>query len=610
MHSPIEMSLITIASHREHLRDVIETLYRLKVLHIDEYKTSNEDYFSIGSPLENAEKISELLIIIQSLKSQLSVEFRESAGKEQMSLEKAESYLNGLSNEMRKIEEEEKEADAAIKKKKNEIKTLGFLRAAGVENMSILGFYKSLEMACGYADSLDAIKKKLKDHACQIIAPRKKTKGGTAFMVFFKKTESDPVRKALFDAGFVPNAISIDLPAGKVSERISAVQKEINVLEAKSEEIRRRLKDVSGKNRQKVLSIEAMLLEEIKKSEAPLKFGSGKNVFFIKGWLPSNKGEELAKAISAISPNIYYKIDECADEAPIQLGNASVAQPFEFFLRLYSLPSYREIDPTFILMFSFPILFGVMLGDIGYGLVLLVSFAVMNFVLGKMKTLSIILMISAVSTIIFGFVFGEFFGEEQILGHHLIPYLNRIKNLNGMLVVAIVFGLVHVNIGLITGIFNEFRHHGMRGAFGKASWLLLEAGGLALILNMYSVTSIEPMIGYALLLAGLAGLGLGEGVVGLIEIPALASNILSYTRLAAVGLASASLAIIINEMAGEMFHLGGFFIAVGIMVLIIGHGINTLLGLMDAFLQSLRLHYVEMFTKFYKGSGEQYKPFG
>ena len=98
--------------------------------------------------------------------------------------------------------------------------------------------------------------------------------------------------------------------------------------------------------------------------------------------------------------------------------------------------------------------------------------------------------------------------------------------------------------------------------------------------------------------------------MGLVELPSLLSNILSYARLAAVGLASASLAILINNMAGGMFQAGGLFVIMGMLVLLIGHTINILLGMLDSFLQSLRLHYVEMFTKFYHGNGTPYKPFG
>jgi V/A-type H+/Na+-transporting ATPase subunit I len=88
------------------------------------------------------------------------------------------------------------------------------------------------------------------------------------------------------------------------------------------------------------------------------------------------------------------------------------------------------------------------------------------------------------------------------------------------------------------------------------------------------------------------------------------SNMLSYARLVAIGLASVYLAFVVNQIAGGMFVKGGLWLALGVIILIIGHAVNLALGLMGPFLHSLRLHYVEFFTKFYEGGGRQYKPFG
>ena len=97
---------------------------------------------------------------------------------------------------------------------------------------------------------------------------------------------------------------------------------------------------------------------------------------------------------------------------------------------------------------------------------------------------------------------------------------------------------------------------------------------------------------------------------GIVELPSLISNVLSYLRLAAVGLASAALAIVVNDFAGKFFATGGIMMVAGVITLVVGHGINFALGILGAFLHSMRLHYVEMFTKFYGGSGKEYEPFG
>ena len=144
----------------------------------------------------------------------------------------------------------------------------------------------------------------------------------------------------------------------------------------------------------------------------------------------------------------------------------------------------------------------------------------------------------------------------------------------------------------------------------KFSWIGLQVAAILFVLNSLGFFSVSIYIVAAIGIASFLALLKAEGMFGLIELPSLISNILSYLRLAAVGLASAALAIVINEFAGKFFHQGGFMVIAGVLTLILGHGVNLALGILGSFLHSMRLHYVEMFTKFYKGSGTDYEPFG
>jgi V/A-type H+-transporting ATPase subunit I len=188
----------------------------------------------------------------------------------------------------------------------------------------------------------------------------------------------------------------------------------------------------------------------------------------------------------------------------------------------------------------------------------------------------------------------------------------RAEGINAMLPIAIIIGIVHLNIGIGIALVNAIRQRKVRHAIGKASWFVLETGGILYLLDTFFKipTGVSPTISLAVLLVGVVLLTIGESYQGLIEIPALASNVLSYARIAALGLAGVQLALIINQMAEGMFHAGGIMLVGGVALLFAGHAVNTLLSLMGAFLQSLRLHYVEMFSKFYHGDGEPYKPFG
>jgi len=229
----------------------------------------------------------------------------------------------------------------------------------------------------------------------------------------------------------------------------------------------------------------------------------------------------------------------------------------------------------------------------------------------KVKNFFNILIFASFATIFFGLLFGEFFGLETIAGFELPHILSRSHQTNELLYLAVGVGVLHINLGLIIGFINELKSHGfMTALFAKGGWFVLEIGIVLLALSSFNIIILPIYVGVAFLIISLFMLFKGEGVRGLVEIPSIFSNSLSYARLMAIGLSSVKLAEVINESAAGMFHKGGFLILAGVLILVIGHMINIILGTFGSFIHSLRLHYVEFFTKFFNGGAKKYEPFG
>jgi V/A-type H+-transporting ATPase subunit I len=270
----------------------------------------------------------------------------------------------------------------------------------------------------------------------------------------------------------------------------------------------------------------------------------------------------------------------------------------------------------------------MILGDIGYGLVLLLlgAFLAMKFKKGFLSSVGGMMVLSAISTIIFGFVFAEFFGLEQIFGMHLTPLLSRVheQGINQLIALSVLVGFLHITLGLVLGVWQGIREKHYSHSYAKAAWLLIEFGFVSFIVNNMSVVFtdfLHPLkiifpspVDLGLFVAGAAILVKTEGVIQLFEIPSLFANILSYLRLMALGLSGVALAGIINLIPVDFASLSslnpmawaGLLLAV--IALVLGHAMVLGLGLMEAGIQSLRLHYVEFYSKFYKGGGTAFVP--
>jgi len=595
MFYPERMSRITIVSPKKYIQEIVEILYELKVLHIKDHVP--KDDIGIGSPLGDAEKISELILDLQSIK--FNVTFPKKMEKEKISMEQMDRFLKDVKSQVSSLAIKRTNVNDGLKQLEKEKEELSFLDSAGILSLDLLNDYDNFDLHFGRVTNIEKIKN-IKDTE---VFYSKKVNKLYPVVVLVKKDKKTDLK--------MDKIILSVKGTGSVRGKLDKVNKEIKNLNEDEKKIKTELKEIAERHGNKLAYIESVLMEKIKKSEAPLKFASSDYAFLVNGWIPIKNKDALVDRVAQISKNIYVKFEDVdeKEEVPTKINNPNPIRPFEFFLNLYSLPKYNEIDPSFIMFLTFPLFYGFILGDIGYGLVLLLLGLALRM---KMKhALFDIIIISSLVTIVFGFIFGEFFGAEEIFGIHLNPYLHRIQDINQLMIVSAVIGLVHLNIGYILGFVNELKHHGLKHAIlGKVSWMGLQLSIILFALNLMGFASVNVYVIGAIAILSILAILKGEGMFAIVELPSILSNILSYLRLAAVGLASAALALVVNDFAGQFFAQGGIMLAAGVLTLVLGHGVNLALGILGSFLHSMRLHYVEMFTKFYQGSGKEYEPFG
>ncbi len=384
------------------------------------------------------------------------------------------------------------------------------------------------------------------------------------------------------------------------------------------EELEQELLSINNEYRNFILTAEDFLSREIEKAETPLRLATTDNTFLIEGWIPSDKVECAQDILKQKTDDNTFiiELESVEGEMPTYVDTPKPFQPFEAIVDMYATPRHDEISPTLLIAFTFPLFYGIMLGDLGYGISLLglVMFLKRRFTTPGWKSLLNMLQYSSYYTMICGIIYGEFFGFElfhelgisMIAGIHM-PIAHRLEEIVPLLIASVGIGVVHLTLGYVLGFINVYRKEGLKHAiYEKASWV----GIMYCLIGLLAAPSYLYVF-VALLVFCFALLYLGEGLQGMIEIFSLISNLVSYTRLLAIGLSSVGIALALNRVVFDVIMpMGKVYWAAGILLLVFGHTLNLALGIIASFLHSIRLQYVEFFNKFYQGGGVRFTPLG
>ena len=431
------------------------------------------------------------------------------------------------------------------------------------------------------------------------------------------------------------NCEKLNLPLGyegNPNEVMSLIEKELVEVQKKIQEVEDGINIFYNENR---FQIEVILKSfELEKTASKLReyIAYSNNFFYLSGWVANDTIDEFKHNVKKINKNIIVlekKIDEVEHGAypPTKLRNNVLVKPFEVMVNMYGTPSYGEIDPTSFFAITYMIMFGTMFGDVGQGFILLLAGLYIKKKKKKYDPGNILIRLGSVS-MIFGFLYGSVFGFEDVIKPLLI---SPMENIETMLMGAIAFGCFILIIGFLYGIVNSIRNKNLEeGIFGRNGITGMVFYILLLVFAYTKITSIDTMSTSIWMLIFVVLLALMvlkqplanvitkkgflitentsdyfvEGGFGVIEtLLSMFSNTVSFIRVGAFALNHVGLFMAFASMAQMMENSAG-----SILMYVLGNVIIITLEGLIVFIQGLRLEYYELFSKYYDGSGLEFKP--
>lgn len=665
---------MTLAAPVDAMADIVRACSDLGCVHIEDY-TQFEEGIGVGRAIQSddADKISALLLKVRAVRSNVSVFNAKGASSASAAKTMVDTFESEVDKALSYIEAI-REAEAEIATLEDQVRIFEKLAPLNI-SLDLLTGYSGVEVYVAETANSSKAAKVFADlkNDVEFLAP------AGLVAVACAPNKAAEVQMALAEL----NAKVIQLPSGegKPAQRASDARKGIENAQSSMESNQKKLEKWASEHGSDLVIAEEYLQREDAIFTSPTSLAVSNQAFALDAWVPTeNESKARSKLKSMVS---HLEIEEHVDnhhhgghddhhaepEPPIAYQNGSAAEPFELVVDLVGRPKYGTFEPTTMIMITLPLLYGLILGDFGYGLVIVLlalwlrSLPFAKEPMGKNATTVLLWM--GIWCMIWGLLFAEGFGfiwdgtgkimgdaspliplydwtyeltsgfkksdiaDALGLGHTYVPFHRADSALTDYVLVSVYVGVLHLLIGYIIGFVNVAKGHGLLAAFfEKGSWLFILIGGFLHIYGFMAGSNelIEGTLpGYAVLagivlliiaLATFEGFGWAGGIImGPIETFGLLANTLSYLRIMAVGVAGVKIAEISNDMGfasmRDAISAGDFALVPVFFLLWIGIQVFAIaLGLLSPTIHAARLHFVEWMGKFYDGSGRVFSPLG